>query len=304
MIKISVFIPTFNPNLDRLSQTLVGLQNQTFPITDWELIIIDNNSDVFFANTLDLNWHPKSKIIKEPKAGLTFARLKGFKESIANIIIMVDDDNILDKNYLLNVYNIFKGDSDIGVIGGKSLPLFESTPPMWLHQFHSSLALRDLGNSIIVEKWSDTYPKSAPIGAGMALRKSAVIPYIEKIKSSNSIITDRTGTSLSSGGDNDIVLEILKAGWNIGYYPVLSLGHIIPRERMSVKYLGKLNKDSTKSWIILLASHKINLWNKISKWSIIPRKIKAWFFFQPWKNEVNYIKYKGVCGMYEALAEI
>jgi len=304
MIKISVFIPTFNPNLSRLTQTLIGLKSQTFPIADWELIIIDNNSTISFADDLDLSWHPNSRIIREPKAGLTFARLKGFKESNADIIIMVDDDNILEKKYLTETYKIFEENHQLCAIGGKSVPLFEHTPPDWLNRFYGNLALRDLGEDIILEKWSQKYPDSAPIGAGMALRKLALTAYINKIESGNGTITDRKGTNLSSGGDNDIILEILKSGWQIAYYPSLSLQHIIPKERTEVKYLGKLNKDSTKSWINLLNSHQVNPWHKIPKWSIPFRKLKAWFVYQPWKNEVNYINYSGVCGMYEALGEI
>jgi len=303
-MKISVFIPTYNPDRHRLNQTLEGLKNQDFPLSNWELIIVDNNSNIPSINNLDISWHPYAKIVAEPKSGLTYARLKGFKESRANIIIMVDDDNILDQNYLFNTYSTFEQNPNLGAIGGKSIPLFESEPPIWIEQCYGSLAIRDLGENVIYERWEQKYPESAPIGAGMAIRKEALSSYISKIQAGENKITDRKGNSLSSGGDNDIVLEILKSGWEIAYIPSLSLQHIIPKGRMDAKYLGRLNKDSTKSWIHLLALHGINPWDKIPVWTIPLRKLKAWFTYQPWKNNPNFIKYKGVCGMYEALAEL
>lgn len=303
-ILISVFIPTYNPNLYRLKQTLEGLKYQNLSISDWELIIIDNNSSFPFINSLDISWHPNVKIIEERQPGLTYARIKGFQESQAEIIIMVDDDNILDSAYLTNIYKAFKENPKLGAVGGKSIPIFEDKPPIWLNQFYGMLALRDLGEEKIIEKWTGKYPDFAPIGAGMGLRKLALASYIEKIISGQSTVTDRNGTSLSSGGDNDIVLEILKSGWDIAYTPSLSLQHIIPKDRMDPKYLGRLNRDSTKSWIHILENHGINSWQKIPKWTLPLRLVKSFFIYKPWKNETNFIKWKGVCGMYEGQVKI
>lgn len=304
MPKIAVIISTYNPNIVRLSQTLRGLKRQTLPYRDWELIIIDNNSNSSFIQYLEVDWHPNVKIVKEPRPGLTYGRLKGFTESTSEFIVMVDDDNILSENYLTETLKIFEQNSSLGSIGGKSMPLFEITPPIWIAQFYRCLAIRDLGDKVIEEKWDRKFPVAAPIGAGMAIRRIALRTYIEKIQSGYNVITDRQGKNLGSGGDNDIILEILKSDWIVAYYPSLKLEHIIPAERLKVKYLARLNKDSTKSWIQLLNIHGISPWSKIPKLTLRLRKIKAWFIFQPLKNESNYIKYKGICGMYEALSEL
>ena len=304
MIKISVIIPTYNPNKARLIQTLKGLESQDFPFAEWELIIVDNKSTNSFSKGLNLDWHPNTRIVIETKEGLTFARIRGFKECKANIIIMVDDDNILAKDYLTETFKIFTQNPMMGAIGGQSIPLFESKPPEWISQFYTCLAVRNLGERVIREKWEIKYPAAAPIGAGMAIRKISLTKYIEKIQSGNNIITDRLGNSLSSGGDNDIVLEIIKSGWEVGYFPQLSLKHIIPPERIQSSYLARLNKDSSKSWIHLLNSHGINPWKRINKFTVIPRQIKAFFTFKAWQNAPNYIKWKGACGSFKALGEI
>jgi glycosyltransferase involved in cell wall biosynthesis len=299
---VSVILPTYNPDIARLNQTIAGLQNQSLPVGQWELLIIDNNSNPAVA--INLDWHPNHKIIKEPKPGLTNARLKGFGEAAGNLIVLVDDDNVLDKEYLKNTISILTSNEKLGAIGGKSIPAFEVSPPDWLSEFYGNLALRDLGNDVIISDCQNDYPAAAPIGAGMAIRHEALATYINKITTGQNNISDRIGKSLSSGGDNDLILEILKSGWQVGYFPQLQLQHIIPAQRMEVTYLSRLVHDTNKSWVQLLESHGINPWKKISISGVLPRKIKAWFTYNAWKSNINYIKWQGACGFFEGLANL
>ena len=215
---ISVIIPTYNPNLNRLTQTLGALKNQSLPYSFWELLIIDNNSSQGFIDKIDISWQPDSQIISEPRQGLTYARLNGFSSAKGDIIVMVDDDNILQEDYLQQVVNIFESNPELGAAGGKSLPLFEAEQPTWLKEFYGNLALRDLGDEVVINKWENKYPGYAPIGAGMAIRKTALKSYTDKITTNTTSISDRTGNSLSSGGDNDIVIEISKIRLSYGIF--------------------------------------------------------------------------------------
>lgn len=298
---VSVIIPTYNPNPDRLTQTIQGLKQQSLPHDQWELIVIDNHST--HPLNLNINWHSNAKLVREDKPGLTYARLRGFKEASGSYIVMVDDDNILDENYLQKVKTIFESDQKLGAIGGKSIPLFEAEPPIWLEQFYGSLALRDAGDIPMISRWENKYPSAAPIGAGMAIRATALTNYIEKVTNSATAVTDRIGKSLSSGGDNDIVLEIVKAGWTVGYFHELSLQHIIPESRTQKDYLSKLLNNTNRSWMQVLRHHQINPWPKIPKWTVPLRKAKAWITYKAWKNAPAYINWQGACGMFDGLAD-
>lgn len=304
MALISVIIPTYNPNIQRLSQTLSGLKNQTIAVETWELIIIDNNSSSSFTNEIDLSWHPNARIVQEKQQGLTFARIKGFKTANSELILMVDDDNIIDRYYIENAVKIMSQNPRLGAIGGKSLPIFEGEEPSYLKEFYGFLALRDLGEEEIIAEWNSSYPTCSPIGAGMAIRKTALKSYIKKNESGANTISDRKGDSLSSGGDNDIILEILKSGFGVGYFPQLSLQHIIPVTRTSVKYLCKLNFESSASWVKLLYSHNILPWEPISKNSLPFRYFKSYLKNKAFLNKTNYIKWKGACGIFCGLSEI
>lgn len=304
-LKISVVIPTYNPGLFNLQQTINGLKNQQLPLDAWELIIVDNASVNNTLQSIDTGWHPNFKIVQENKQGLTFARLKGYEESNAELIILVDDDNILDPDYLSVALDLFNEYPKLGVAGGKSIGVFESQPDEWFRQFYSLIAVRpDDHPQAITSDLQKGYPGIAPIGAGMVLRRKCFEQYYNYIKSNNSVIKDRTGTSLSSGGDNEINIVALKSGFEVGYFPQLSLQHLINNDRLAVPYLKRLSYSSNRSWVTVLNAHDICPWQPISNLSLLPRQLKAFFTYKPWKNTASGITYSGVCGMLKGLSEL
>jgi glycosyltransferase involved in cell wall biosynthesis len=302
-INLSVIIPSYNPSSSVIEQTINGLNLQTLEKAKWELIIIDNNSTNKVIEQVDLSWHPNSKVIREERQGLTFSRICGFKNAAGNIIVMVDDDNILAPDYLAITLKHFAENKDLGAAGGKITGKFDGfDPEEWTKQFWGMLAIRDLGNDSIVSpaSFSKEYPPCSPVGAGMALRKELTNAYILAM-SKDSGITDRTGDSLSSGGDNEIVINILQQGYAVAYFPDLTMQHIIPPVRLTKAYLARLNFESTKSWVRLLLKYGIYPWKRIPVWTLGLRKMKTWFKREAWKGPSNYIIWRGNCGAYEAL---
>jgi len=303
---ISVIIPTYNPDAANITEGLNSLKTQTLNQSNWELIVVDNNSTNGVLGDLNLSWHSSSSIIKESRQGLTYSRLCGINYAKGNIIVMVDDDNILATDYLQVVLNCFNEHPSLGAAGGKIEGKFNAfIPPDWTKQFWGMLAIRDLGDEAIISEPSlllNNYPDFAPVGAGMAVRKNLLNTYIKNITDNSTIITDRTGDSLSSGGDNEIVINVLKQGYSVTYFPELLLKHIIPESRLTADYLSRLNYESSKSWIRLLLKHNICPWNPIPRWSVGLRKLKSWLSFKAWASQVNHIKWRGSCGVFDGLA--
>ena len=85
------------------------------------------------------------------------------------------------------------------------------------------------------------------------------------------------------GGDCDINLTLLDEGWGVGYFPQLKLTHLIPAGRLTKDYLARLNRGISCSWVQVLDMHEIRPWSKISQWTVFPRKVRAFFNYQPWK---------------------
>lgn len=306
---LSVIICTHNPQIKYLERVLNALKLQTLSRSKWELILIDNASKNTLASKIDLSWHCASYHVREDKIGLTNARLRAFKEAKADILVFVDDDNILDCNYLENTLEIAQQFPNLGAFGGKSLPEFEIKPQSWFVNVNAPLGLQDFGNEVRVAYWEQNsnrfYPFFAPIGAGLVIRKQAALIYAEKIVTDKSrLALGRSGTSLVSGEDNDIVLTLLDAGYGVGHFPQLQLTHIIPAKRLTKNYLARLNRASSRSWVRVLDVHGIRLWHKIPRWTVLLRQIKAFFRFQPWTSSAAYINWQGACGILQGQADL
>ncbi|WP_040483770.1 glycosyltransferase [Lyngbya aestuarii] len=315
---ISVIICTHNPRPDYISRVLEALKYQTLPIEQWELLLVDNASHQLLSSEIDLSWHPNARHIREEKLGLTAARLRGFQEAVAEIFVFADDDNVLAPDYLKNVVNICVNYPKLGAWGGKTIPEYEIKPESWISEIDGLLGLRDFGDDLKVCYWEETsiqsfnlakqlkqYPDCSPIGAGLILRREAAEFYVQQVTgSSTRLAFGRTGKQLISGEDNDIVLTVLEGGWGVGYFPQLQLTHLIPSSRLSKNYLAKLNRAMSRSWIQVLDTHKIRPWLKIPRWTVLPRKIKAFFRYKPWKYPASYIRWQGACGTFEGLGEL
>jgi glycosyltransferase involved in cell wall biosynthesis len=99
---LSVVICSHNPRADHFHRTLNSLKEQVLPLGKWELILVDNASAHPLAATWDLSWHPHGRHVAESKLGLSVARQRGMREAVSDLLVFVDDDNVLDKTYLLN----------------------------------------------------------------------------------------------------------------------------------------------------------------------------------------------------------
>lgn len=299
---VSVLIPTHNPDPVRLGRTLDGLRRQSLPSDHWELVVVDNGS----TPRVDPNlaWHPNARMVGEPKLGLTFARLAGATAAGGRVLLFVDDDNLLAPDYLAHVVEIFERCPQLGAAGGRSVPEWETEPGEWVNEFAGALALRDLGDTELLAdtKAESGYPPCGPIGAGMAVRTAAWPAYVRAVQTDPGAVTDRTGQSLTSGGDCDIVMHVFRAGWQVGYFPQLSLTHLIPCGRVQRDYLARLNEGIAKSWVQVLERHGIRVWPRVARWTVPLRKWRAYFKYRAWAGPAEYVRWRGACGQFEGRA--
>ena len=307
-MKISVVICAHNPKKEYLDKVIESLRDQTLSKDYWELILIDNNSKIPLQELFNLSWHPSHKIVIENNLGLIHARMRGVKESEFEIIVTVDDDTPLFHDYLEHILNIYTNYPELGMIGGRTVPLFEGAPPKWINDFHTCLAIRDLGEVPIFSKLSkdeiaSSYPEAAAIL--IAPRRDCMLQFLDYYgNNTEAQKLGRKGSDLASGEDNDINLFIYKNGYGLGYFPQLKFYHIIPEKRTTKEYLSKLQYSMNKSWVKVLHMHGILPWDPIKRKSVAIRKLKAWILMGAWKSQPNYIKWKGACGTFDGLAEL
>jgi glycosyltransferase involved in cell wall biosynthesis len=288
---LTVILPAFQPHPERLARTLEGLASQNLPPDQWQLTVVDNASRPPLA--ADLSRFPGARILTELQPGLSHARRCGVCASSGEIIVFVDDDNILAPDYLEKACLLMDAEPRLGAIGGKSIPEFECPPPDWAGDCLGLLALRDLGPTPLRSSWEGQYPACSPIGAGMVLRRQALDSWLHDPDTS---LTDRCGNNLASGGDNDLVLHVLKSGWNVGYDPGLVLTHLIPSFRLQEDYLARLSEAMQATWMRVLTKHGCNEWPPIPRWSVPLRQARAYFTHRAWTGPAHRIAWGGACG--------
>ena len=300
--QLSVVIPTRNPHPERFRRTLEGLAAQTFEHARWETLLIDNASDQPWDPPPDLvTALPHFRRVVEPQLGLTPARLRGLAEAQGSVIVFVDDDNVLVPDYLVGVARQFESHPGLGAAGGPVLPKFESPPAEWTREFWPLLALRDSGEQSLVCRGGlgVTWPAFAPVGAGLCLRRQAAEPYLRAIANDpRRKLLDRRGAALASGGDNDIVFAALHAGWDVGYFPELSLTHLIPSNRLDPAYLGRLNEAIMRTWVLVLHIHGQCPWPAVRPWTVPLRSARAWLRTRAWTTPANRIRWMGRRGQF------
>jgi len=305
---LSVIICSHNPRTDFLAATLAALRQQTLPLDRWELIIVDNASEPAIAGTVDLSWHPTARVVVEPKLGLTPARLAGIASSGGDNVVFADDDNVLAPTFLANAIALLATHSEVGIAGGRVVPLFQAEPPPWTREFFGNLALGDHGATARVsESWKNRprdYPSFAPVGAGLVARRAALAPYVKLVNSDPlRRAFDRRGRALTSGGDNDLVMTALESGWRAAYWPQLCLEHIIPPSRLTRAYLARLNYAIARSWIGVRRLHHACPWPSIRSWTVPLRQARAFFRHRAWLGSAHYVRWRYACGHFAGLAD-
>lgn len=301
--EVTVLLLTHNPHPERLRRTLASLRHQTLPVRHWEAIVVDNASSPPLHREILPKESPAAlRVVVEPRLGLSHARRRGIVEARGKLIVMVDDDNVLDPGYLEQAVRLATAHPRTGAFGGRSLPEFEVPPPDWAREFFGMLALRDLGPQPIIapaESPPHTYPACGPIGAGMVLRLEAARTWFS---APDGGFSDRRGGELTSGGDNDIVLTVFGAGWDVAYFPTLTLTHLIPSGRLESEYLARLNRGIQKSWVQVLASHGVCPWPRITPRTVKFRQLKTWWTLRAWSGAAARIRWQGACGHFEGRA--
>lgn len=243
---ISIIICTHN-GAKRLPQTLAAIAALSFS-GNWELIVVDNSSTDNSSSLIQIflreNPHVAGRVISEPKAGLTYARQAGWRNSKYSIVLFCDDDNWLSPNYLAIGYSIFQQNPKIGILGGCGAPVSEVDFPDWFKEYSHSYAV---GNNS--KKSGEQIIGSAHYGAGCFFLKEA----LEKIDGFKlkMVLSDRKGKELVSGGDVELCFLVQLLGYKLWFDERLTFHHFIAPNRLSWSYYLKLKKGIASSFPLL-----------------------------------------------------
>jgi glycosyltransferase involved in cell wall biosynthesis len=241
-----VIICCYN-SASRIKPTLEHISKQVIPGSiSWEVVLIDNNCT---DNTVEVAQHtwrstgehlPSLRIVREPRPGLSFARMAGINSAEFEILCFCDDDNWLSENYLNNAYKIMQENSSIGILAGQGIAVSNVPIPKWFKDVEANYACGKLA-----EKDGDVSFRKAVWGAGMILRKSYFLKLIQA--GFEHLSPDRVGNILSSGGDTEICFWHTLTGKKIWYDSSLVFNHFISESRLNVEVSRELENGHNQS---------------------------------------------------------
>ncbi len=242
MPKISIIICTYNPDFVVFSNCIRYIDNATNHLENFEIIIIDNHSNNDFHEfdfIKEIKERINSKVITEPKPGLTAARLRGIKESKGDLLVFVDDDNLVAPDFFEKVHKINLQYPWIGSFSGCVSIICNKPIPEWTRKYWGMLVHREFSGNF----WTNVHfdQQCMPCGAGMVVTRPVADYYLNLVESGQrKIQLDRVEKQLLSGGDNDLAMCACDLGLGMGLFSELKLEHLLSENRFEFTYLKNL----------------------------------------------------------------
>jgi glycosyltransferase involved in cell wall biosynthesis len=254
---VSIVICCHN-SAKRLPETLAHLAAQDVPVgAPWEVIVVDNCSTDGTSEVASRTWPSRMgvplRVVREGRPGLSHARRRGFNEARYGIISYVDDDNWLEKTWVRVAAELMEKHSNLGACGGQSEAVCEVAAPAWFSEFESSYAIGQQAPKAGDIAWT----RGFLWGAGLTMRREALAQLFDG--GFCSALEDRSGQTLSSGGDSELCLAMRLAGWRLYYEPEMRFKHFIPEERLAWNYLRRLHRGFGRSKPVLGVYGKAHL---------------------------------------------
>jgi hypothetical protein len=248
--EVSVILCARNPRADYLARVLQSLKAQKLTLDQWDLLLVDSASENPLESRIDLSWHPRAQHLREERPGLLPARMRGIQEAFGELLVFVDDDTILDPDYLEQSLSIARHFPKLGVWGGSVLAEYEVTPPEWIGEYEHEISVREISR----DSWSNLPGMRDPwvIGAGMSVRRNLARRYAKIVEGdSRRHLLGRNPASLLGAEDIDLVLSVCDEGHGRGVFRSLKLIHLIPPHRCKPDYLEAITKGNAASFHLI-----------------------------------------------------
>ena len=241
-VRLSLIIATYN-RADYMTRTLNSLTNQSLGSELFEIIVVNNNSTDHTAEVCrsfaeaqpELNF----TMVTEIRQGLSHARNCGINHAKGDYFAIIDDDELVNRDFLKSYYDFFGMYPTVAACGGVVTPLYEFPVPAWLSRY----AERPIAGTFYYGEKIVPFPKHTyPGGGNMGIRRTA----IERYGMFNPEL-GRTGNSPMGGEEKDLFARLRAGGEEIYYVPGAIIYHIIPEQKLTPEYFDRLTRMIGKS---------------------------------------------------------
>lgn len=231
-VSVSVVVAT-RDRPGELRDCLRSLTAQETPRA-FDVIVVDNNPASGITPRVVADF-PAVRLVREPRAGVSYARNAGISASDAEIVVTVDDDVVAPPRWLEKLLAPFAR-RDVEIVTGNVLPLEPESITSQLFEAYGGLGRGDAAFEVGRE-WFDRFKLRAvptwQLGGTANAAFRARLFTGEGIGPMN--VSLGPGTPTGVGEDTYLFYRALKAGHTIRYEPAAFVRHRHRRDLASLR---------------------------------------------------------------------
>jgi len=234
-MRLDLLIPTYNraPLLSRALDSVLAAERPD--ALDLRITVIDNRSTDETRAAVESfipRFGGRLEYLYESRPGRSRALNAGIAATHGDLVGMIDDDEEIDRRWLLTVAAAFE-DPTTDFIGGPYLPRWESERPVWVGTAYGS-----------VIGWAEAGQEIRPYGpdcGAMLMGGNAVIrrSVLERVGPYSEDLGRTAGKRLLSCEDDDMFGRLLASGARGFYRPDLIIHHYVFPERLTKRYFRR-----------------------------------------------------------------
>ena len=295
MLDVSIVMCSYNgqSNIESSVKAIAALD--ITGLNGVEFIFVDNGSKDNMESLVQSLWltyeTPFSlKTFTESKSGKVSALLKGFEAICGRYVVICDDDNVLNSNYLQVGYNYLEKHESVGVLGGQGIPKSEVELPNWFDNVKYNYACGPQASNT-----GNVHPfRNVVYGAGLWFRKSSYdlavqngFRFIFNYMRDNPNMRD-----MSNGGeDGELCWAIKYQGFEVHYHDDLNFIHLVESYKLRAKHYSSI--EARKTQCTLFASLYFRVYNmpfsKVKDFWVKELFYIVFNYFKNFKFNTNYV---------------
>jgi len=198
---VSVVIISYN-RIDKLKEALTALREQYF--RDFEVIVVDNNSHDGSPRLIEEEF-PEVKLTKLPNNIGIAARNRGIEISRGEFVVLMDDDAVLENDWIEKAVQHFNNEPSLGVLASKVLNYYSREIWGWVY-------------GVDVNTHADKqFEVFTFVACAAAIRKSAL--------NAAGLFSEEL---FIYWDEDDLSIRIMDSGYTLRYHPDLVAYHKVP----------------------------------------------------------------------------
>jgi GT2 family glycosyltransferase len=235
-----------------MKRCLDAIGRLDYPYLD--ILVIDNAPQTDATQELIETQFPQVRYVREPRPGLDWARNRAILEAKGEIIAYTDDDVVVDPGWVGAIAQVFTVNPNVMALTGLVVPYELETEAQVLFEDYGGFGRGFEPKLYQVQPdqqlpWQWLGAGQFGTGANMAYRRSVFeqIGYFDPALD--------VGTPTNGGGDLEMFIRVLKAGYILAYEPQAMIRHRHRREYTQLKRQISFNGSLYALWISIALAY-------------------------------------------------